>query len=332
MRPAVSVVLTVYNATWCVERALDAVVAQDFPASEIEVLVCDDGSSDGTPDLVERRYGDRVRVLRLPHRNASATRGVGLAEARGKWLAFLDADDWWEPNKLSAQWAYLEAHPALRWISTDGDFVSAEGVIRESWLADYFSPVTERCGDLFPMLLHRCFPLLSSVLVERDAYHEAGGLDPAMVYSHDYDLWMRVMARHPAAVMTERLVHYWYHAGSLSRRLEARHRDDLALMERVARGELRPDAATRRVGRRRASSLAFQVAVSCLRDGRVADARGMFRRALVGGPLTRRALAAAGCVLPAGLLPALARMPGLKRRIAGARDPVRSIPGPGDRE
>lgn len=330
MTPKVSVVLAVYNATWCIERALDAVMAQTLPAEEIEVLVCDDGSTDGTPELVESRYGDRVRVLRLPHKNASATRGVGLREARGEWLSFLDADDWWTEDKLERQLAFLAAHPGVKFVSADGDFVSQAGVIRESWLADYFTPVTERVGDLFPLLVRRCFPLMSSCLAHRDAYAAVGGINPEIVYSHDYDLWLRITARYPAAVMTDRLIHYWYHEGSLSRRFELRHRDNLAIMERIARGELRDDPAIRRLGRERAAALAFDIALLCLHDGRTEEARGFFGRATGEGPLSRRVFAAAGRVLPPGVLPAVRKLGWLKGLVAGSRARVRTLGEPGE--
>jgi glycosyltransferase involved in cell wall biosynthesis len=329
-RPTVSIVLTVYNATWCVARALDSVAAQT--EAPLEVLVCDDGSTDGTPDFVERRYGPPVRVLRLPHRNASATRRVGLAEAKGDWLAFMDADDWWEPNKLARQLDVIVANPGVRFISSDGTFVSEAGVIRDSWLSDYFDPVRDVIGDIFPLLVHRCFPLMSSCMTERAAYHEAGGMDPDLVYSHDYDLWMRIASRHPAALLGDRLIHYWSHPGSLSRRFEARHRDDLVLMERVARGELRDEPTVRALGARRASGLAFDIAVACLRDGRVAEARGMFARAGRAGPWPRRVLATAGRVAPGFLMRPLGRMGWLKTLVARVRTRPGTIPSAGGGE
>jgi glycosyltransferase involved in cell wall biosynthesis len=327
VRPTVSIVLTVYNATWCVARALDSVAKQTVPP--LEVLVCDDGSTDGTPEYIETRYGPPVRVLRLPHRNASATRGVGLAQAKGDWLAFMDADDWWEPTKLERQLDVIVANPDIRHISCDGPFVSEEGVIRDSWLSDYFHPVKDVIGDIYPLFMHRCFTLMSSVMVERNAYHEAGGLDPAMVYSHDYDLWMRVTAKHPAALLSDRLVHYWYHPGSLSRRYELRHRDDLMLMERAASGVLRADPACQAKARDRVSGLAFDIAVMCLKDGRVQEAREMLARASSAGPWTRRTLATLGRMAPAPLVGLLGRQGWLKRAVAGARTRPGKIPGGG---
>ena len=319
-RASVSVCLAVYNAAWCVERALDSVMAQRDPATE--VIVADDGSTDGTPDLVERRYGMRVRVLRLPHRNASAARQSGLAAASSDWLAFLDADDWWNDDKLERQLAFAAKHPEIRWLGSDGPYVAEEGVIRESWLADYFDPVRERVGDLFEPLVRRCFPLMSSMLVAREAYHAVGGMDPKFVYSHDYDLWLRLAARYPGGLMADKLVSYWSHPNALSKSYEARHRDDYELMGRIARGELRAEPEMRQLGAERAGALAFQLGVLCLRSQRVAEGRQFLARAARSGPLRRRLLARAGSLVPGFAVPMLARADVLKRAMRSARAPV----------
>jgi hypothetical protein len=172
---------------------------------------------------------------------------------------------------------------------------------------------------------------MSSCLVHRETYQAVGGIDPAIIYSHDYDLWLRIAATHPAAVMTERLVHYWYHPGSLSRRLELRHRDNLAIMERIARGELRDDAPSRQLGRERAAGLAFDIALRCLHDGRGEEARRLFARARSTGPLSRRLFAVAGCLLPSPLLPAVRRLSWLKGAVAGSRAAMTTLGEPEDR-
>ena len=313
----VSIAMAVYNATWCVEKALDSVFAQKLPPEE--VLVCDDGSTDGTPDLIERRYGERVTVLRLPHRNAAAARSVGLARARGAWLAFMDSDDVWHPEKLARQMAFLERHPEVRWLCTDGALVSADGVIRESWLSDYFQPVRDRVGDLLPVLLERCFPLMSSMLVDREAYHQVGGLNPDIAYSHDYDLWLRMAARYPGGMMSDRLVEYLYHAGQLSRRIEDRGLDDLGIMRRIERGLLgqRPDV--RRTASRRAAAIEFDLALHCFRSQRMAEGRARLWRAAASGSVRRRLLALGGALLPAAALPVVMRSPLVKQAVARSR-------------
>lgn len=320
---SISVVLAVYNATWCIERALDSVLAQTRPVRE--VLVCDDGSTDGTADLVERKYGARVTVLRLPHKNAAATRTVGLERAEGDWLAFLDADDMWEPEKIERQNAFLDAHPDVRWLTSDGRYVSDEGVLRESWMADYFDPVRELSGDLFRALVLRCFPLVSSMLVDRECYRAVGGLDPGIPRSYDYDLWLRLAARYPGGLQPEKLVRYWWHPGQLSRNIEARYLEDLAIMERVAAGELRREPDVIRLAGERVASHRFDLGLWALRAGKDDEARRYFRGAVSAGPASRRAMALAAALAPPPLLRAVMRSAWLKRSVQGARATVAPI-------
>jgi hypothetical protein len=304
--PTVSVVLTCYNAAWCVERALDSVFAQTHQADE--VLVTDDGSTDDTVERIRARYGDAVTVHRLPHAGLTPSRRAGVAAARGAWIALLDADDVWMPEKLERQLDFLARHAEVRWLSTDGVYRSAEGVIRDSWLSDYFDPVTEMQGDLLPALVERCFPLLSSSLVCANAYRDVGGFDPSIPYSQDYDLWLRLAARYPGAVLAQPLVTYWSGPAQLSRRFEERYRDDLRLMEKVARGELRRDRTLQRVAARKVSTFEFELAVTCARSGRMREARVRLGRvARLGGPLSRRVLALCGALAPRLTMPHLMR-------------------------
>ena len=323
MSASVSVVVAVWNGAWCIERALVSVLEQTRPPAEI--IVCDDGSTDGTADLVERRFGERVRVLRLPHRSSPAARREGLQIATGDWLAFLDADDWWDPDKLERQLAFAALHPEVKWIYTDGRYVSEQGVLQLSWLQEYFQPVRELTGDLFPDLLVRCFALMSSVLLARDAYRESGGIDPAIPYSHDYDLWLRVLAKSPGAVMPENLVYYWSHPDAMSKRYDRRYLDDLGILDRVERGEFRDDLATRRTARRRRASHAFDLGMLYLRTGRAVEGRALLRRALDSGPATRRAVALAALLAPDRILPSISRLQWVKRLVVSARAPARRI-------
>jgi glycosyltransferase involved in cell wall biosynthesis len=312
----VSVVIAAWNAAWCVERAIEGALSQTRPPHE--VLLCDDGSTDGTADRAEARYGRRVRVLRLPHVNSPSARAAGIERSTGDWIAFLDADDSWQPHKLERQEGFLARHSEVRWLCSDGRLVSAHGVVRESWLSDYFDPVTDRVGDLVLPLLRRCFPLLSSMLVERGAYDAAGGLDRGMALSHDYDLWLRLAARSPGGVMAERLVDYFTGPGTLSRNLEQRYRDDLEIMRRVERGSLGERPALRGLAAERAAGLEFQLALIAFRDGRAREVRERLRRATRRGPWRRRALAAGGAWLPEAAYARLARAPWAKRLIASA--------------
>ncbi|MFI5369987.1 MAG: glycosyltransferase family 2 protein [Candidatus Eisenbacteria bacterium] len=316
--PGVSLVLTCYNAAWCIERALDSVLSQTLVPEEL--IVSDDGSTDDTVEHITGRYGDAVTVLRLPHRGLTASRIAAIDAARGPWLALMDADDTWLPDKTERQLDTVERHPELAWVSGDGALVGEQGMIEESWLAGYFEPVRDLVGDLFPHVVQRCFPLVSSSLVRKSAYLAVGGMDPDIEYSQDYALWLRLSARFPAAVMSARLIHYWSSPTQMSRRIEERYRDDKRLMERVARGEYRRDPNAQRVAREKVASYEFDLGVICLRSGRFpAGRRHLWRAASMPGPLHRRALALFGVATPRGALHRLMHSPWLKGTVQRAR-------------
>jgi glycosyltransferase involved in cell wall biosynthesis len=313
----VSVIVPAWNAGSCIEQALGSALSQSRPADE--VLVCDDGSIDGTAERVERRFGAAVTVLRLPHRNASAARRAGIRRSRGDWIAFLDADDRWRPDKLAHQAAFLERHPQVRWLTADGRYVKDGAVLRQSWLSDYFGPLRDVVGDLLAPLLERCFPLTSATLVGREAYDAVGGLDPTLAQAHDYDLWLRLAARYPGAVMAESVVDYHAGTGTLSRDLEARYRDDLTVMRRVAREGLGRGREVRRVAAERAAALEFELALLAVRSGRAREARRRLWRVARRGPWRRRLVALGGALLPVRAVGPLTRSGMLKRVVQRGR-------------
>lgn len=125
----VSVLLPTYNRAYIVEQAIDSVLRQTYP--EIELIVVDDGSTDGTRALVERviaQHGSRVRYIHQPNGGLAAARNAGLAAARGEFIAFQDSDDAWLPWKLSAQVALMRRLPDLAVTWTDMRAVDARGV------------------------------------------------------------------------------------------------------------------------------------------------------------------------------------------------------------
>jgi len=310
--------MTCYNAAWCIERGLDSLMAQTRPPDEI--LVTDDGSTDDTVARIRSRYGDAVKVVELPHRGLTPSRLAALDLAEGPWIALMDADDTWLPEKLERQLAFLERHPDVRWLMTDGLYVSEHEVLRESWLADYFDEVREMAGDLFPLLVERCFPLVSSSLFHIEAYRTVGGFDASVPFSQDYDLWLRMAARFPGGVLADRLIRYYSSPNQLSRRIEERNRDDLRLMRTVARGDLRRDRTLQRTAAARAAALEFDLGVTCLRSGRVREGRvRLMRVAAERGPMRRRGLALLGAMVPQWTLGRLIRSPWLKTTVHRSR-------------
>lgn len=112
VRPFVSVLIDTYNHERFIEQAIQSVLAQDFPAAGREILVVDDGSTDRTPELVAR-FAPHVRLIRKANGGQASAFNAGIPECRGEIVAFLDGDDWWEPEKLSAVVREFAAHPAI---------------------------------------------------------------------------------------------------------------------------------------------------------------------------------------------------------------------------
>jgi glycosyltransferase involved in cell wall biosynthesis len=212
---SVSVVIPAYKAARTINRAVDSVLRQT--RGPAEVLVVDDGSPDGA-DLAGAlgRYGDRAVLLRKPNGGAASARNHGIDRARGSVIGFLDADDYWEPDKLQRQLGLLDRHPEVgltagRWYS---EFPGGPRVAPPAPTDDVYDRAWRPQGpDIFRVA---CSILTSTVLVRRDVIGDhrfVPGLEPA----EDRDLWCRLVAAAAVYVSSEPLITYVFESGSLSR-------------------------------------------------------------------------------------------------------------------
>ena len=122
--PAISVIIAVYNGGPTIGRAIESVLTQTYPACEL--IVVDDGSTDDTAATVAK-FGDRVRSIRQPNAGVSAARNAGALAARGEWLAFLDADDWYYPDRLRWHAEWIQRDPSLDFLTGDYDYRRPDG-------------------------------------------------------------------------------------------------------------------------------------------------------------------------------------------------------------
>jgi glycosyltransferase involved in cell wall biosynthesis len=135
-RPFVSVLVDTYNHEKFIEQAVTSVLEQDFPAADREIIVVDDGSTDRTPDLLAK-FAPAVRVLRKANGGQASAFNAGIPECRGEFIAFLDGDDWWAPNKLSRALDTFAKEPDLGFVGHGDILVFPDGrqqvhVLRES--------------------------------------------------------------------------------------------------------------------------------------------------------------------------------------------------------
>lgn len=272
----VAVVIPARDALPDVLDAVGSALAQSHPARE--VIVVDDGSTDGTGDAVARRFGDAVRVLRGRFGSAAAARNAGWRAAGTAWVAFLDADDLWSPGKLAAAAETLAATPEASWFFSDGTFRDEAGVMHDSWLDAFTEFSDPYVGQPVRELFEVNFVLTSSVVVRREALVEVGGFDEGMTHAEDLDLWIRLARRGPAAASGDALVRYQHLPTGLTRQTERRLGGDIALFERLA-ADPGLDDALRRRARHRSASARYKLALDALRQGRGAEARAGFRAA-----------------------------------------------------
>ncbi|MDE2825547.1 MAG: glycosyltransferase family 2 protein, partial [Gemmatimonadota bacterium] len=207
IRP-VSVVIPTYNRADRLPSAIRSVLEQTAPPAEI--IVVDDGSTDGTPALVRTFPG--VRYLRQENQGVSAARNHGIGAAKHDWIALLDSDDEWLPGKLERQWGALERDPRYRFCHTD------EIWIRKGRRVNPMKKHAKYGGHIF----HHCLPLCvispSSALIHRDLFERFGMFDPELPVCEDYDLWLRICAREPVLYVDEPLLlKYGGHEDQLSR-------------------------------------------------------------------------------------------------------------------
>ena len=179
----ISVIVPAYNARDTIVPALRSALAQTLPAAEL--VVVDDGSQDGTAELVEREV-PQARVIRQANAGPSAARNAAAAAAQGDWLAFLDADDLWLPHKLEAQIAALEEEPDVGMCSSD--WVRHEG---KAPPPPALSALPRRHVTFRDIVRLNRFQT-STVLVRRELWQAVGGFRAAIDGTEDWDFWMRV--------------------------------------------------------------------------------------------------------------------------------------------
>lgn len=197
--PTVSAIIPTYNRREFVANAVASVLSQSYP--DFELIVIDDGSDDGTAEHLAERFSDpRLRVVVQENLGVSAARNAGAARSNGKWLAFLDSDDAWEPEKLSRQLAALAENPGVSACYTD------ETWFRRGKWANQCKHHAKYSGDIFAHCLALCIISPSSVMIERELYASLGGFDESLPACEDYDLWLRLSAAHKVLFLDERLI------------------------------------------------------------------------------------------------------------------------------
>lgn len=211
-RPLISVVMPCFNAAPFVAEAIASVMEQTW--GKVELVIVDDGSTDDSADIIREqaeRYPGRIRLLHTSRSGPYPARNRALAETRGAFIAFLDADDWWQPDALE------KLHTALTQADADLAYCGWQNVGEGIQAAPYVPP-DYAAGDAIETFIRTCPWPIHAALVKRTLVDRLGGFSERRYSSMDYDFWLRTLAATRRIVrVPEVLAFYrWHGAGQVS--------------------------------------------------------------------------------------------------------------------
>jgi glycosyltransferase involved in cell wall biosynthesis len=243
--PMVSVIMPAYNSRMYVAAAIASVLDQEY--ENLELIVVDDGSSDGTADLA-RGFGNRVRVIEQSNSGPAAARNRGVGAARGDFIAFIDADDIWLPGKVQLQVAYLQKNPdvgvvfgrLIRWLADEnGAFGAPPAVVNGT--SDRLI-VPEESGWIYPEMLLDSVIWIVSAMVRKSVWETLGGLDESLRVGEDYDFFIRASRLCKMDELDRVVALYRIHQQSTTQVMRVEDFESIVLMRAIQRfGTASPD-------------------------------------------------------------------------------------------
>lgn len=261
----VSVIIPCYNRERYIAETVQSVLDQTWP--NIELIVVDDGCTDGSRGLLES-FGTAITVLEHPgrvNRGQSAAINLGLAHCSGAYVAILDSDDLFMPGKIEKQVRFLEEHPKVGLVYSNGLFIDAEGKeLYPRYWASHQPPT-----DPGQVLLDCCFNVPSNALVRRSLYAQIGFLDETLRAAQDHDLAIRLAEAAPVGYLGECLWCYRRHGGSISSTTaKLRWQNGFKILDAACRRYPYPAA----VRRKRRALLHFRLGQCCQQEKKVFEA------------------------------------------------------------
>lgn len=202
--PFISVIVPTYNRRELLEKTVDSVRAQTF--RDFEIIVVNDGSSDDTAEWLDRQ--EDLRHIDQDNCGIAGSRNNGAAIARGSWLAFVDHDDLWAPDKLSIQAEFVRQN-------TDLGLVACRHVRLGKRFSDRRNGPRIR-GDLLVKVFSESFIHTSSVMIRRDVFDEIGGFPTQYRFADEFDVWLKIAARYPIGYIDDPLVFIRFYESNTS--------------------------------------------------------------------------------------------------------------------
>lgn len=225
--PTVTVVIPSYNSLRYIPETMETVLNQTY--QDFEVLVVNDGSTDGTPDWVDQlsKKEPRVRMISQANKGLPGARNTGIKQARGKYIAILDADDLWESTKLEKQVKSLDNNPQAGLCYTWTALADSEGNSTGRVIASHAE------GDVWKQLTEMNIVCCGSTpMIRRSCFDDVGFFDENLRFSEDWDMWLRIAAKYLFSVVKEPLIRYRQHQTNKSKNCQSMLETSRILIER----------------------------------------------------------------------------------------------------
>lgn len=210
--PFLSVIIPTYNRAHVLDRAINSVLSQSY--SEFELLLIDDGSTDNTQNLLLSfiKKDKRIKAFYIDNSGVSRARNVGINNSKGELIAFLDSDDEWLPNKLKRQ---VDLYLSSKFILCHSNEIWIRNGVRVNQMKKH----EKSGGDLFLKSLPLCCISPSASILDKKIFDEVGLFDESFEVCEDYELWLRITAKHQVSFIDEPLIiKHGGHADQLSNR------------------------------------------------------------------------------------------------------------------
>lgn len=317
--PRVSVVMPAYNVERFIAEAIESVLGQTF--ADLELIVVDDGSTDATPQLVERFVQTDARVRLIAQANSGRpgiARNRGIAAARGAYLTFLDSDDYWYPQRLGIMISGLEQHQDwvaafhdLKLVGTEGDDLG-QTYLRDASFLEKASPWLTRLDNGWWDCTRRFFIFMSlyftavhtqSIVIARSRLPSAPMFNPDFIICEDIDLWIQIACLGKIGFLDEILSAYRQHGASIIRNRVRFASETLRFHQHNHRRlEAQLDADESRRYRAKIANCHRELAYQHYREDALSAARKQYLRALRMNPRFSDAVAIAKTFLPPQVL------------------------------
>jgi alpha-1,3-rhamnosyltransferase len=220
--PLVSVIMPAFNHELYIEAALQSIGDQTH--KNIELIVINDGSTDGTAEIIEayikKNSGRNIRYMNKRNEGVCKTLNKGLEMSSGDYIAFLASDDLWLPDRLAVQLEFMENNRNIGMVFADAWFLDFSGKTNRKWsdykpqINNYFKNGIQN-GDLYALLLTQPLVPALTVLIRRQVLFAVGFFDERLLYE-DHDLWLRIAMNYPLGYIRQPLAYYRVHAANIS--------------------------------------------------------------------------------------------------------------------